>query len=361
MNPNIHTSFFKPETVDYYLVILVILVAFLFLFSIAFALYTIYLRYRDSRLEARVGKLEAEWQPQVLDIIAGKSPPEKLLQSITERDSFLFIEYIMRYAQVLKGEEHKLIISLASHFLDGLIEKSRRADPESRAYTIKILSTIDFDRYADVMVRSLDDRAPLVGVVAAHALLKRQDLKYVRTILTRMHRFKKWSQHYLSAMLSFAGEVGAPALREALADKQLPVRTRAIAARTLLLLNDFASADIAAEVITDETDRDLVASCLRLIRSFGHGSHIRLVRRLCDSTDDVIRAQALSALGSIGDIHEAEFLTLALKDPSPWAALHAAKGLAKAGAYDILKEIAASDKPEAIIAAEVLQGDSDRD
>jgi hypothetical protein len=43
-----------------------------------------------------------------------------------------------------------------------------------------------------------------------------------------------------------------------------------------------------------------------------------------------------------------------MDDPSPWATLHAARGVRAAGGRRILEEIAASDHPHAALAGQVL-------
>ncbi len=343
------------QSTDLYFLLLIFLIAFLLMFSFSFAIYTIYIRIRDSRREVRLQELEKRWQSQILEIIAGRESPDTLINSIDRKEIFYFVEYVMRYMVILRGDERKIVTNLALPFLDRLTSATRKSDPESRAYTIRILSTIGFDKYDDIIINGLNDTSPLVAMVAAHALVKKGESKYINATVRKLHKFGKWSKKYLATMLASAGSSGASELRRVYSNREASIRVRLIAAEALLMINDFASADIAAEIISTEYDYDLISTSLKLLSAFGQTRHISQVRRLCSSTNDVIRAHALSTLGSIGDISETDRLYEALTDPSPWVVLHAARGMANIGAIDLLREIAASNRPEAVVAGEVLE------
>ncbi len=343
------------QLTDLYFLLLIILIAFLLIFSFSFAIYTIYIRIRDSRQEARLQELEKRWQSQILEIIAGKESPDPLIDSIDEKEIFYFVEYVMRYMVILKGDEREIVTNLALPFLDRLDSTTKKSDPESRAYTIRILSTIGFGKYDDIIINALNDTSPLVAMVAAHALVKKGEPKYINAIVKKLHKFGKWSIKYLATMLASAGSSGASELRKVYSNREASIRVRLIAAEALLMINDFTSTDIAAEIVDTEHDCDLISASLKLLSAYGQTKHIRQVRRLCSSANDAIRAHALSTLGSIGDISETDRLYEALTDPSPWVVLHAARGMMNAGAIDLLEEIAASDRPEAVVAGEVLE------
>jgi HEAT repeat protein len=67
-----------------------------------------------------------------------------------------------------------------------------------------------------------------------------------------------------------------------------------------------------------------------------------------------VRAAATRALASLGSADEREWLRSALEDPSPWVALEAAEGLLESGGADVLRALAASDHPRAVLAQQVL-------
>lgn len=350
----LNNLFERFNTIDFYLSLVIAVIVFLLLFSLVFATYTVLQRIRNNLNERRRLLLEKKWQPIILGIIAGNLPSLIPLRSINKRDEFFFVEYVMRYALVLKGEEREGVTKLAYPFLNRLIEDSKQANPETRAYTIKILSVIRFEEYLNGIIAALDDPSPLVAMVAAHALAKKEHPRYIGAILKRLDRFENWSIGYISSMIAAAGPEIAPALRKTYADPGMSSRVRSIAAETLLMIKDYASADIAANLLESEKDRDLLATSLRLLKAFGQAKHLPQLRKISGTSDSVVRAQSLSALGSIGDRSDFERLYDALSDSSTWVVLHAARGLARAGGIDRLKEVASSELPQAEIAREVL-------
>ena len=355
MITSFHKYLINFNIIDTYLLILVFTTAFLLLFSVVFALYTIFLRIRNNRTQKKRLFLEKMWEPLILDILSGRPLAQQLMDTVRKKEEYYFVEYIMRYAQVLSGDDRRTVTELAYPFLGRLVKMAKKAEPETRAYAVKTLSTIRFDEYVDEIIAALDDPSPIVCMVAAQALCQKEHPQYVCEVLKSLHWFESWSLYYIAAMLASAGQEAAPALREAYGDPRMSFRVRSIAAEALHMINDFSSADIAAQVLESDKDRDLFATSLRLLKAFGQTKHIDQVRALCSADDEVIRAQALSALGSLGDLHETEYLYSALSDTSTWVVLHAARGLVSAGATNLLKEVAATDYPQAEIAREVLR------
>ena len=158
-------------------------------------------------------------------------------------------------------------------------------------------------------------------------------------------------------MLAAVGPGVTPALRETFSDLDKPPRVRAVAAEALQELSDFAAADFAALVLETETDRDLIAASLRLLGRVGRPEHLASIRALCTSSDFVIRAHAVSALGRIGEEEDIQPLRQAFEDPSQWVAIHTAWGLKEAGCVKVLREIAESEHPRADLAREILTED----
>jgi hypothetical protein len=328
---------------------------FLLLFSLVFTIYTIVLRITNYFNDKRRQKLEEIWQPLILSVISENRKHLFPSKNIKRKDESFFVEYIMRFAWVLRGEERKAVTKLAYPFLDRFVERYNSADPETRAYVIRILSVIRFEKYIDHVINALDDTSPLVVMVAAHALAKREHPQYIGAILNKLDRFENWSLNYIASMIATAGSEIASELRRTYANEDFSLRVRSIAAEALLMIKDYAAPDIAASILESGYNRDLAATSLRLIKAFGHPRHLPQVRKLCKIDDFVIRAQAFAALGAIGERCDVDLLIEALDDSSAWVVLHAARGLVSTEGKDRLKEIASSDHVHAEIAREVLQ------
>jgi HEAT repeat protein len=140
-----------------------------------------------------------------------------------------------------------------------------------------------------------------------------------------------------------------------LGDRERDPLVRAVASDALRELNDLGSVEVAVGVLPEETDRELVAGCLRIFKHLGHAGHVPLVRGMVSNLDPVIRAAAVSTLGAIGGKAEIPILQAQLDDSSFWVSLEAARGLMALGDYATLHRLAASEGPWSTLARQVLE------
>ena len=92
--------------------------------------------------------------------------------------------------------------------------------------------------HADTVVAALDDRSPLVAMIAARALAKKETPQYAGAVLARLHRFTSWRPSFLASMLSSMGPEIAPILRSTLGNPAIDTQVRAIATMALRELHD---------------------------------------------------------------------------------------------------------------------------
>jgi HEAT repeat protein len=155
-------------------------------------------------------------------------------------------------------------------------------------------------------------------------------------------------------MLAEMGPEVSPGLRRGLADRAAEPWTRTVMAEALRLQSDFEAGDVAAEVVANCDDRDLVAAALRLLSEVGRPAHLPVVRDRVGSQDEAVRAQALRALGRLGGPEDLSTLLEALDDEFTWAALYAARGVRESGGRELLREAAESEDRRGHLAAQVL-------
>ncbi|MFH1740474.1 MAG: HEAT repeat domain-containing protein [bacterium] len=351
---SIHTYFFELIFRERILFSLAILIAILFLFTVVFGVYAVFLRIANERKRAHWEQLETAWEQEVLEVLAGEHRPDQLWRRVNKKDALYFVDFLLRYAQRLRGQERDILTELARPYLRQIARRMKEGDATQRARAAQTLSALGLFDYALELIAALDDPSPLVAMIAARALARKEHPQFAVPVLDRLHRFRSWSRNYLASMLAAVGSEITPALRNALADPNRSARTRSVSAEALLELNDFAAADTAARILETETDRDLLASCLRLLAQVGRIEHLSSVRRLCGSSDFVVRAHAVRALGSLGGAEDYDNVLQAFEDPSQWVAIHAAWALKDVGGLDDLKEIAGSDHPRADLARQVL-------
>ena len=339
---------------DRLLLLLSVLTGVVALATLGFAVSAISLRFHNSRVLERRTRLEAEWEPLVLDGLAGDIPAGRIWERVPRERSDWLIEYLLSIARRVKGEDLERLAEMAAPYLERVVKRLRHRSAEQRAFAVETLSVLGAGRYKRAISNALDDRAPLVAMIAARALTRKEEPDYLEAVLDRLHRFDNWSPRLLTSMLVSIGPAAAPVLRRALVDTSRPLLVRTLSASALGQLNDLEAADPGARVLETEEDREILAAALRLLSKVGRPEHAAAVRALCRSPEFVVRAHALTALARLGSSDDASTLREAFDDESSWVAIHAATGLREAGHLTLLREVAASDHPRAELARQVL-------
>jgi HEAT repeat protein len=290
----------------------------------------------------------------MLEVLAGTAPAEAMSKLVSESDRNDFLTFLLGYARRLRGEERDTVHALAAAYLPGLALQATRGTPEERGLAVQALAGMGMPEYASTVAQALDDDSPVVAMLAARGLFSHRQREFFPTVMRHLSRFTLWSRSYLASMLSGGGPETAPLLRALLADPAEEPIVRAVASDALRILNDLESVDVAARLLATETDREVVACCLRLVRQLGHRDHLPLVRPFATSADPVVRSVAVGAIGAIGGKEEVPLLQALLDDPEYWVSLEAARGLMALGATATLERLAAGDGPWALLARQVL-------
>lgn len=328
------------------LLALVIVAAALFAMTLVFSAFAVVLRLRNERREVRRVALWDRWQDALLETVAD---PEKAaaLHALVEPNRRLhFVGFVLQFARRMRGQESAVLRALARPYLGLVVERLESRRVEVRARAVQTLGTLGLPEHEASVIAALDDPSPLVAMVAARALAKEEESRYADPLLVSLHRFSDWNRQYLASMLAEMGPEVSPGLRRGLADPQASAWTRAVMCEALRLRRDFEAGDVAAEVASTAENPELIAGALRLLAEVGRPSHLEVVREKARSSDDMIRAQALRALGRLGGPEELPTLTAALDDEFSWAALYAARGVRDSGGRAMLMEVAEAEAEE---------------
>jgi HEAT repeat protein len=336
------------------LIALMVIVAVLFLGTVVLSVYAVVMRAVHLSQEKASEELTERWRDPVLSAVADPSLVTSVQELVEEDDAVHFLGFIIEYARRVRGEERGVLRALARPFLPLMVESARSQRTETRAWAIQTLGTLGLPEHAEVVVAALNDPSPLVAMVAARALARKDTPQYADAVLARLERFTDWNRLFLASMLAAMGPAASESLRKGLADEGGAPATRAVMAEALRLQGDFLAGDVAASVVRSIRDRELLASALRLLAAVGRPEHAAVVRPLCESEDVVVRAQALHALGALGGDADVETLVAAMDDADPWPALYAARGARDAGGRDALTRVIRSGGPSATLARQVL-------
>jgi len=336
------------------LLALMIVVGVLFAGTLVLSTYAVVMRSVHVAQDKETRERTERWRDPVLSAVADPALIPSVQALVGEDDAVPFLSFVIEYARRVRGEERSVLRTLAAPFLPRMAEGGRSRRTEMRAWAVQTLGTLGLPDHEDVVVAALDDPSPLVAMVAARALAREDTPQYAEAVLARLDRFTEWNRLFLASMLAAMGPEVSPSLRAGLSDASASTATRAVMAEALRLEGDFASGDVAAEIVGTTQDRELLASALRLLAAVGRPTHAALVRPLCSSPDAIVRAQALHALGSLGGDEDVPLLVDAMDDTDPWPALYAARGARDAGGREALRRLIAEGGRSASLARQVL-------
>jgi HEAT repeat protein len=333
---------------------LAFLIVALFVGSFTLVVLVVHLRLRNIRRARKRANLEAQWEPIILEVLAGTMSASELHGLVQTENERYFINFLMRYSTRLKGDEREAVLDLARPYLPAVALQLRRRSPERRARAVQTLGELDVEGYTSEIMAALGDPSPLVAITAARALARQRNPDLAQGLMDSFAAVELWHKRFLSSMLASMGPKAGPVLREVLADPKRHTQTRVLAAETLVQLNDLAAVDSATTVIETEHDTDLLVAALRLIQKIGGEEQREPVQRLLDTPDPAVRANAVRALACIGTGSDVERVRAAVEDESNWVVMHAVWGLKALGRLDLLQELASSSHRRAAAAREML-------
>jgi len=334
---------------------LAVTIAGLLLLSFAFTGYAIGLRLVTARTARRRSRLEGVWREAILAAIA-RGERGASLSGVRVRDQPLLAETLLDYSRRLRGQEREIVHDLARPLLPGLLPLLSHPNPYRRARAIQIVGALGLPEHAEELLRALADSSDLVAMLAARALARHGAIEHAVEVGECIARFETWSAGYLSSLLVEFGAAAIPTLRALLEDRARTARVRTVTAHALMELHDLPSSEIAARLLQQgERDTELVGALLALLRTLGRPDQVDVVRGFLSSPDPVLRGFGFRTLGALGGERDIAVLLDGVADPSPWAALHAARGLRQLGRDDLLRALVAKGEGQSVLAAQVLQ------
>ena len=315
----------------------------------------VFFRLRSDARRRQVLGLQKRWHPAIVEYLFADRPAADVHALVAPRDRMLFVGSLLEFVRRTHGEERARVRILAQPYLQSVARRLGRRSPGVRARAVQTLGDLGWRDYAPSIVAALDDPSPLVSIVAARVLCRRETADHVPDVLLRIGRFSSWTAEFLSSMLAACGPTAAHALRETLWDDDQDDEARAIAAVALRRLGDLRADRAAAHVLAEGAGRELTIASIRLLGEVGRHHHLDLIRGFLQDSDFVIRVATVDALATLGGQPELEQLHgLVHADPSRWVALHAARGLAHSGQIEALRTLADSEHARSAIGAQVL-------
>ncbi len=295
-----------------------------------------------------------------METLSDPGKTQALWDQVGPDQNLLFLEFILRYTQRLGGPEKEILQRVADPYLPDIVPRLNHRLMSHRVRAVQTLGTLGLPRFLPEIKGAIGDPSPFVAAMAARLLAQEVGAEAAPEICASLERLKTFRTWYLVDMMVAMGPDAVPTIRDTLGDEEQPTKTRAVAAHSLSVLLDLGSADLAANLVVNEHDPELITTLLRLLAQVGTPTHKPAARAHLDSPEFFVRAAATRTLAELGSERDLPLLIEGLSDSSPWVRLAAARGVYQLGGKETLIRMTGQDDPSAPYFRQVLAEEGGR-
>lgn len=323
-----------------------------------FVAFTILLRFQNEREARTWERVTSRWEPLILEVLTEQLDPKQLQEEVGPGEEVVFLEYILRYAQRLKSGEQDLLQEAVTPFLPAIVPRLQHRRIGVRARAVQTLGTLGLPEYTEDLKTAIQDPSPYVAAIAGRLLAHEVGAASAADLCASLARFQNFRTWYLVDMVVAMGPGAIPAIRETLADPDMPTRTRAVVAHALSVLRDLGAADLAANIAVGERDPQFLSSLLRLLSQVGTAEHAISAREHLESPEFFVRAAATKTLAELGSEDDLPLLVEMLSDESTWVKMAAARGVYRLGGKATLYALTEGEDPSSPWFRQILAEES---
>ena len=345
---------------DQSLLVLVVLILMLLGLALLLIGFTFLLRLRNEQELRLLAQLKRRWEPELFELLQDPHRLKTMWELVGEREHLAFLDFILPYAQRLEGSERDTLRRAAAPYLSEVLPLLKHRRIGTRARAVQTLGTLGLPGFAQEVKGAIQDPSPFVAALASRLLAHELGVEMAPELCASLPRFKNFRIWYLVDMVAAMGPGAVPAIRAALEDLDMPVRTRAVAAHALSVLRDLGSADLAAELASGERDPEFLAALLRLLSQVGTKAHSGAARAHLDSEEFFVRSAATRTLSELGSKEDLPLLLERLNDPSAWVRMAAARGVYRLGGKAALRALTGPEDPATPLFQQVLAEETGR-
>lgn len=280
-------------------------------------------------VERRRSRRAERWTPRLMALLDGEIEAEAFARAIWPHQRADMLRFLVTFAVRLRGGDRHRIAEAAAPLRALAHRYLQSPSPEWRAFGAHALGVLSVRAPVVTLGTALRDPSRRVGLVAARALSRSADVRAARVMLTGLSRFGGAHTASVASLLTAFGVQGGMPITEALVHPRTDARARLAAIEALRRLSFVPAAPAArALLVRPGIDRETQAALLRLLGEIGAAADTAAVRRFCDDPDDVLRINAITALGVLQSGPDDESrLRRARLDPNGWVALRASEAL----------------------------------
>lgn len=298
--------------------------------------------------------LERVWKPQVEHYFISAQDPTRVWQQVAPDQGLYFVDFLLRVA-TQRPEHSDALRELAAPYLPPLTARlsDPQADTEQRARAVQTFGILGSARDIQDLVPCLQDPAPQVVLLAAHALSHHDQSAYIDAILPQLTTLARWNMPFVVRLLVNMGPDILDAVRKHLQNTSAP-EDQGVCLQVAARLEDTLSAPLAVRLLSESQDVNVQVAALSLLGNSALKEHVPLVRSFYSSPHFAVRLAVMRALHALQATDE-QLFQQGLEDRSHWVALQAAQSLKASGQQHILHEMTFLEHPRAELANQVLQ------
>ena len=287
------------------------------------------IHWRVAYVERRRARRAERWTPRLMALLDREMTADDFARSVWPHQRGDMLRFLVAFATRLRAADRQQIARAAAPLRPLARRYIASRSPGLRAFGVHALGVLSVQPPVVTLGLAMRDPSRRVGLVAAQALARSATPRAARTMLTSLSRFGGAHTSSVASMLTGFGVRAGGAITEALLHPRTDARARLAAIEALRRLSYVPAASAAQQLLARPgVDRETQAALLRLLGEVGTSAEAGVVRAFCESPDDVLRVNAVTALGALQCGPDDVFaLRQARRDPNSWVALRAAEAL----------------------------------
>ncbi|MFC1513686.1 HEAT repeat domain-containing protein [candidate division KSB1 bacterium] len=252
------------------------------------------------------------WEEAILNFLYGSNDghlfgldqkSQDMIFNVEYRNFQIFGEFIENYLVDLRGEEYKNIVKflVSIGFGETLLQALESKKKWERAYGAHFLGLMGYQKAESKLLELIYDPSPVVYLNAFEALHHLGSDKNLTKIIKNALTDKRiGNTKVIEILLSYGSKIDNILIDLLKKDDVSDFNKRIIVdilAERIVLDSSFVILDLAGKT----SDRELKIGCIKALGILSEPDSLDFLIHNLESTDLIIRTQALRAIGNIGD------------------------------------------------------------
>lgn len=333
-------SFLSSELLYIPTVIIIILL----LITFALLLYVILLKIAFKSRQRSRKRQFGIWENLILEYLSGEVSSDKIAKEVRTKDFSLFSEFMEKYLETLKGEDFQSLTHLLKEMglFDYNLKRMGSRKRWHRVYAAFFLGLMRAKEAVPALQEGLKDRDYLMSFASASGLAKSGQKEHLEETLSLLTQRKDLGPDKAAEVLLEFGNGICSELASILNRGNIDNKWKYLIMDLLGYWHDLAAGPVLLKILHTSKDSEMK---VRSIRSLGEMPYVEAAQALSnclDGDNDLIRAEAVRALGRIGASEYSGKMVRSLSDKNWHVRYNAAQALASFGeeGMALLREMA---------------------